>query len=151
MPHPQPSTRTDYAFVAPITTRWSDNDIYGHVRGDRCLHDVAQALHQSIHRPGDMVARYGGEEFAIVMTHTAAEEALQVINNIREQFAKIRHSTESAEFACTFSAGLAVFPQHQSVASLLEASDQALYQAKAQGRNRVCVSAETKKPQTFGV
>lgn len=126
------------------------NDVHGHPVGDRVIKSLAQLLRKRL-RKTDIIGRYGGEEFAIVMTHTAAEEALQVINNIREQFAKIRHSTESAEFACTFSAGLAVFPQHQSVASLLEASDQALYQAKAQGRNRVCVSAETKKPQTFGV
>ena len=115
------------------------NDVYGHPVGDRVIKSLAQLLSKRL-RKTDIIGRYGGEEFAIVMTHTAAEEAIQVINNIREQFAKIRYSTENAEFSCTFSAGLSMFPDYQTVATLLEASDQALYQAKTQGRNRVCVS-----------
>ena len=116
------------------------NDVYGHPVGDRVIKSLAQLLRKRL-RKTDIIGRYGGEEFAIVMTHTAEEQALQVINMIREQFGKIRHSTESAEFFCTFSAGLSMFPNLQSVSTLLEASDQALYQAKAQGRNKVIAYA----------
>ena len=72
-------------FFRPLTIVVSDvdnfkkyNDIYGHVRGDRCLHDVAQALHKSVHRPGDLVARYGGEEFAMILPETTLEAAREV-------------------------------------------------------------------------
>lgn len=116
------------------------NDVYGHPVGDRVIKSLAQLLRKRL-RKTDIIGRYGGEEFAIVMTHTAEEQALQVINMIREQFGKIRQSTESAEFFCTFSAGLSMFPNLQSVSALLEASDQALYQAKAQGRNKVIAYA----------
>ena len=77
-------------FFRPLTIIVSDvdnfkkyNDIYGHVRGDRCLHDVAQALDKSVQRPGDLVARYGGEEFAMILPETTLEAAREVADKYR--------------------------------------------------------------------
>lgn len=114
------------------------NDSYGHPMGDRVIKSLAQLLRKRL-RKTDIIGRYGGEEFAIVMANTPLEEAEKVINMIREQFAKIHHISDVAECSCTFSAGISAFPRYSTVADIIDASDQALYQAKSQGRNQVCL------------
>ncbi len=115
------------------------NDTYGHPMGDRVIKSLSQLLQKRL-RKTDVIGRYGGEEFAVVMSNTSLKEAEKVMNSIREHFEKIRHnSNDSHEFGCTFSAGISAFPFFNSVATVLQASDQALYQAKTQGRNRVCI------------
>lgn len=118
------------------------NDIYGHVRGDRCLHDVAQALHKSVHRPGDLVARYGGEEFAMILPETTLEAAREVAEKCRQavQDLAIEHAVNAHFGVVTISVGVAcVVPsEHMSYGDLIEMADQALYESKERGRN--CVS-----------
>lgn len=135
-------------FFRPLTIIVSDvdnfkkyNDIYGHVRGDRCLHDVAQALHQSIHRPGDMVARYGGEEFAIVLPETTLEAAREVAEKCRQavEDLALEHTGNATYGVVTVSMGVACIVPEDGVnyGDLIEMADQALYESKEKGRNCV--------------
>jgi diguanylate cyclase (GGDEF)-like protein len=118
------------------------NDIYGHVRGDRCLHDVAQALKKSIHRPGDLVARYGGEEFAVLLPETTLEAAREVAEKCRlaVQELAIEHASNANHGVVTISIGVACVVPEDSLhyGDLIEMADQALYESKEHGRN--CVS-----------
>ena len=119
------------------------NDRYGHAHGDRCLTRVAAALQASVLRPADLVARYGGEEFVCVLPDTDLAGAEQLAERMRAgvQALAIAHGTSSATGYVTISVGIAaVTPQtDDSANSLVEAADQALYEAKRSGRNRVCV------------
>lgn len=136
-------------FFRPITIIVSDvdnfkkyNDIYGHVRGDRCLHDVAQALKKSVHRPGDMVARYGGEEFAMILPETTLEAAREVADKCRQavQDLAIEHAGNTGYGVVTISMGVACMVPEEDLhyGDLIEMADQALYESKEKGRN--CVS-----------
>lgn len=136
-------------FFRPLTIVVSDvdnfkkyNDIYGHVRGDRCLHDVAQALHKSIHRPGDLVARYGGEEFAMILPETTLEAAREVAEKCRQsvQDLAIEHAGNAGYGVVTISIGVACMVPEEGLhyGDLIEMADQALYESKEKGRN--CVS-----------
>lgn len=135
-------------FFRPITIIVTDvdnfkkyNDIYGHVRGDRCLHDVAQALNRCIQRPGDLVARYGGEEFSIVLPETTLEAAREVAEKCRQavQDLAIEHTGNGTYGVVTISMGVAcVVPEEGlTYGELIEMADLALYQSKEKGRNRV--------------
>jgi len=119
------------------------NDTYGHVRGDSCLKQIAEAALDVVLRPGDLVARYGGEEFAVILPGTdelgakgVAEEICQAIRNRR-----LPHEG-NAPGIVTVSIGCAtIIPQRgKSAQDLIEAADQALYRAKGRGRNRVIVA-----------
>lgn len=123
------------------------NDIYGHVKGDRCLHDVAQTMAKCIHRPGDMVARYGGEEFAIILPETTLEAAREVAEKCRQavQDARLEHKGNSMYGVVTVSMGVAcVVPEDGlTYGELIEMADQALYESKEKGRNRVTLYRTT--------
>lgn len=136
-------------FFRPLTIIVSDvdnfkkyNDIYGHVRGDRCLHDVAQALQKCIHRPGDVVARYGGEEFAIILPETTLEAAREVADKCRQavQDLAIEHTGNAKYGVVTISMGVACAVPEEGLhyGDLIEMADQALYESKEKGRN--CIS-----------
>jgi diguanylate cyclase (GGDEF)-like protein len=136
-------------FFRPVTIVISDvdnfkkyNDIYGHVRGDRCLHDVAQALQKCIHRPGDLVARYGGEEFSIILPETTLEAAKEVAEKCRMavQNLAIEHTGNANYGVVTISLGIACAVPEDGLhyGDLIEMADQALYESKEKGRN--CVS-----------
>ncbi len=119
------------------------NDHHGHVEGDACLQAVAGALGGSLRRAADMAARFGGEEFTILLPDTENEGALAVAESARQALATLAVGHQGSPFRkVTMSAGVAVMrPQREQSAKLLvEAADQALYQAKAQGRNRVVAS-----------
>jgi diguanylate cyclase (GGDEF)-like protein len=112
------------------------NDSYGHPAGDRVLKSLSQLLQQRLRRT-DIIGRYGGEEFAILFPNTAGAGALHVMNEIRTGFAMVRQRANKTDFSVTFSCGIATFPDYYDAASLNNAADQALYQAKREGRNRV--------------
>ena len=121
------------------------NDFYGHVRGDKCLRQIAQCL-QMLDRPGDLVARYGGEEFVAVMSSTPLEGARHMAERMREQVKALRipHARSTAAAHVTLSLGVASLvpdPRFHPRDLLLRA-DQALYLAKAGGRDRVVVASE---------
>ncbi|MBD2258810.1 diguanylate cyclase [Pseudanabaena sp. FACHB-2040] len=119
------------------------NDTYGHLAGDDCLRAIAQTLSQVLKRPGDLLARYGGEEFAIVLPDTPLEGAIALAENILTAIRQLQIAvTETGPLAqVTVSLGIAsldIIPT-DAPAGLILAADQALYLAKAQGRNRYCL------------
>lgn len=119
------------------------NDTYGHQVGDTCLKIVARKVAASVHRPGDLVARYGGEEFVVLLPETPLDEAQQVAERIRQAVAQLAIPHSSSEVAPVISislgvAGMVPDRQHSSEA-LLQYADRALYGAKSNGRNRVCI------------
>lgn len=119
------------------------NDSYGHQTGDTCLKAVAATLNQGLHRPGDLLARYGGEEFVVVLPCTDREGAYLIAENMRShvEALNLRHAASSVADHVTISLGVASQLPHHSreLDELQVAADQALYQAKREGRNRVVV------------
>lgn len=112
------------------------NDKYGHHIGDRVIKNLSRFLLNKLRRT-DFIGRYGGEEFAIILPDISAENSLKVINRLREDFVKFPHYVQDTQFYTTFSCGLAAFASYGEAASLSRAADQALYEAKRTGRNRV--------------
>jgi diguanylate cyclase (GGDEF)-like protein/PAS domain S-box-containing protein len=123
------------------------NDHYGHLLGDDCLRSVAKAIDQSTRRPSDLAARYGGEEFAVLLPNTDTEGAFFVAESIRKkvQALLIDHAVSPIHPCVTLSLGVSsVIPDYDNNPQmLLEASDSALYDAKREGRNRVCAKLIT--------
>jgi diguanylate cyclase (GGDEF)-like protein len=119
------------------------NDLYGHPAGDDCLIKISHAFKGIPHRPGDLAARYGGEEMVALLPDTDERGAAAIAERIRAaiQALGIVHSANPGGMV-TISAGVAVFRPVQGKKSLdlLQAADEALYNAKAQGRNRVCIA-----------
>jgi diguanylate cyclase (GGDEF)-like protein/PAS domain S-box-containing protein len=119
----------------------SYNDTYGHPHGDSCLKQIAEAALEVVTRPGDLVARIGGEEFAIILPNTRNQGAMQVANAVCEAMRrrKVPHKV-SPYGMMTISIGCAtIIPRvGQQAMELIEKADKALYQAKHDGRNRVC-------------
>jgi diguanylate cyclase (GGDEF)-like protein len=117
------------------------NDHYGHLQGDDCLRRVATALSSLAKRPGDCVARYGGEEFVVVLAHTGVHGAATVAEGLRRQIESLRleHPCSPVANWVTISLGVAsTVPERSGSAELLvTAADQAVYEAKREGRNRV--------------
>lgn len=116
----------------------SINDTYGHLSGDKVLRAVGHLLSEAL-RSTDFTARYGGEEFVVILPQTAEEQASQLAERLRQRIAALRFVHNGETFAITVSIGVASL-QPGALArrrSLLEKADQALYQAKNQGRNRV--------------
>jgi diguanylate cyclase (GGDEF)-like protein len=117
------------------------NDTFGHLAGDGVIKSLSRLLQQRL-RKTDIIGRYGGEEFAVILPGTDTVSAEKVLNQVRESFSYIRHQGDKSEFAATFSGGLAAFPQHHDPIKLNAAADQALYQAKAAGRNRLVIAGQ---------
>ncbi|HMH18614.1 MAG TPA: diguanylate cyclase [Burkholderiales bacterium] len=119
------------------------NDHYGHPAGDECLKRVAAALQSACRRPADLVARYGGEEFALVLPDTELNGAVQVAETVRKavEGLKVAHEHSSAASYVSISAGVAAQLPDMTITAeqLIMAADEALYQAKHLGRNRVVV------------
>jgi diguanylate cyclase (GGDEF)-like protein len=105
------------------------NDTYGHPAGDRLLKEAAAAWRDQL-RTGDLLARIGGEEFALMLVDCDLDAATEVVERLRASMPQSR----------TCSAGLAVRLDGESVESIITRADRALYQAKADGRNRVALA-----------
>ncbi|MCB5191204.1 GGDEF domain-containing protein [Methylobacillus arboreus] len=115
------------------------NDQYGHLKGDKCLKNIAQTLQANMQRPGDFVARFGGEEFVVLLPnstpegcHTVAMKLHAAINKLkiparthRQVTVSIGHATWNAPY------------ENRSISELLVQADLALYTAKSMGRNRI--------------
>jgi len=118
------------------------NDYYGHLRGDECLVAVAQILSDCTQRTSDLIARYGGEEFVALLPDSDLEGALTVAEDCLEAIldAEIAHLNSDVLPCVTISIGIsAMVPIHdKSSTMLIEQADIALYQAKQNGRNRIC-------------
>lgn len=117
------------------------NDSYGHPAGDQVLKQLAQTLQQNLFRATDYLARYGGEEFCVVLTDTSSAKALTIAERLRKEIEDLRIRSDVSKCAevVTVSIGVATFmPSAKMVEmNLIKAADDALYDAKRQGRNRV--------------
>lgn len=117
------------------------NDTYGHLQGDQCLIRIAAIIQQMAERSSDLAARYGGEEFALLLPDTPLDRAIQIAQRVQQTLVnlKIDHGSSQISDRVTVSIGISggipdlISPADQLI---LEA-DQALYQAKSQGRNRI--------------
>lgn len=116
------------------------NDHYGHLEGDHCLQKVAATLKEQVQRPRDLVARFGGEEFAVVLPSIHFDGMKVVADRIRSSLteAAMPHEASDTSDILTVSMGLAWAEpsSSDSMDALIEAADEALYAAKAGGRNR---------------
>lgn len=129
------------------------NDKYGHPRGDIVLKELSQILRRTV-RSYDVPARYGGEEFAVVLPHTNPGQAHEVAERTRK--AVLEHSfpgrSSREKLKLTISVGVASCPQNaKTKTELIDRADQALYLAKSEGRNKVCLSlANSSEPLRVG-
>jgi diguanylate cyclase (GGDEF)-like protein len=117
------------------------NDDYGHQAGDDCLQQVAEAINLAVNRPSDLAARYGGEEFTVVLPNTPSEGAMRVAQLIQSylQTLKLIHPNSKVNPYVTLSMGVSttIPTTTNSLDALIQVADRALYEAKAQGRNRI--------------
>ncbi len=129
------------------------NDHYGHQAGDECLRQIAFALRSCCRRPADMAARYGGEEFALILPDTDLAGAALIGEAAREAVAQLRipHDHSSVGPHVSISAGVAVLSRtiDMTAEQLIKAADEALYQAKDLGRNRIVIAPD--KPRQLRV
>lgn len=121
------------------------NDKHGHPIGDDILKRVATEIQTQL-RQDDLFARYGGEEFVLLLPAIGPEAAEKILGRIRTAVADLDHGLPSGRvLKVTLSAGVASYPRgprkYESPEMLMEAADQALYQAKQNGRNRVVLAA----------
>jgi diguanylate cyclase (GGDEF)-like protein len=123
------------------------NDDHGHIAGDECLQIMATALAAHARRAGDVVARYGGEEFAMLLPDTPPEDAMAIADHIRSNVEVLAYGPNGDE-PMTVSIGVhSLIPYEEGIpASLVQGADDALYQAKRGGRNRVNTAFAQRQP-----
>lgn len=130
------------------------NDQYGHPAGDECLKLVAEHLRQALKRPADMAARYGGEEFAAILPDTDEDGAYLVAEAFRRSLAEAKVPHRASERGIlTASVGVATYMPdnlHRSAAEIIRTADEALYSAKAAGRDRVFGTRVNGKQRRYG-
>jgi len=114
------------------------NDSYGHLAGDKVLSLVAKILAKTT-RNADHVTRYGGEEFAIVLPSTQAEQAARTMDKIRRLICKSPFNYRGEPISISMSFGVCEAQEGDSIESLFSRADVALYKAKENGRNNVCI------------
>lgn len=129
------------------------NDQYGHPAGDVCLKLVAEHLRLALKRPADVAARYGGEEFVAILPDTDEDGAYLVAEAFRRSLAEAKQPHRASERGIlTASVGVATYMPdnlHRSAAEIIRTADEALYSAKAAGRDRVFGTRVTSKQRKY--
>ncbi|MDO4708741.1 MAG: GGDEF domain-containing protein [Pseudomonadota bacterium] len=110
------------------------NDSLGHAKGDHYLRLLAECIRQNI-RNGDIPGRFGGEEFVLLLPDTECQQAANVAERIRQTYQQ-----RAAAAGSTVSIGIACWHRHEEAQNLLGRADQAMYQAKRDGRNCIRTS-----------
>lgn len=108
------------------------NDTYGHLVGDQVLIDIANILKENV-RKSDIVGRWGGEEFLIIVPRTNKEELLEISSKLKDYISNYDYKL-SKQLTASF--GLALYTDN--TATLIKNADDALYQAKSEGKNKIC-------------
>ncbi|WP_417518962.1 diguanylate cyclase domain-containing protein [Marinobacter sp.] len=116
------------------------NDSYGHGTGDMVIKALANQLRHRL-RNTDIIGRYGGEEFVLVLTECSLEKAVEVLESLSQDFARLVFNGGGEEFSVSFSAGVALLNAYSSGDQAIDAADRALYQRKRAGRNGVTVAS----------
>lgn len=114
------------------------NDTHGHDAGDKALTEVASLLSDALRMP-DKVGRYGGEEFLVVLPHTSLAQGRKIAERMRSAVNNWEFDLDDKPVKLTISLGLTQFRKGEDLEQLLSRADQALYEAKNAGRNRVAV------------
>ena len=116
------------------------NDTYGHPQGDMVLYELSQILKNSI-RTCDTAGRYGGEEFSIILPESKLEDSVNLAERIRKEVEQYNFGDVNKVIKCTVSIGVSSYPDPgvKNLEDLINKADRALYNAKAEGRNRVCI------------
>lgn len=117
------------------------NDTYGHLAGRKTVETMG-AVMRDVLRSGDRAGLYGGDEAVVLFPSSSVEEAAVVAEELRTRIASLELERDGERFGVTISQGLAEWPRHGRTAeALIAAADRALYQAKADGRNRVRIAS----------
>ena len=115
------------------------NDTHGHSTGDRALQAFASTVRASV-RDTDVLARWGGEEFVLMMAETGPDDARDLLDRVRQAVETLSIPHTTGVLRLTVSVGLAQHRTGDTIDQTLERADQALYTAKALGRNRVVLA-----------
>jgi diguanylate cyclase (GGDEF)-like protein len=121
------------------------NDRHGHLLGDDVLRSIATLLKENL-RSADVACRWGGEEFLIILSGTGLTAATKVAKELCERIEKSRPEFNGQPIPVTASAGVTTYRKGESCESLIARADALLYQAKAEGRNRVCSEVGASEP-----
>lgn len=112
------------------------NDTYGHAAGDMVIIALSQLLKGRLHK-SDKLGRYGGEEFMLLLRSGSYEQQIQLLDKVRESFCNLVFHHNDAKFQVSFSAGWAKMEDFHDYSQMSQAADQALYQAKREGKNLI--------------
>ncbi|MEE2003374.1 GGDEF domain-containing protein [Alkalimonas sp. MEB108] len=116
------------------------NDQFGHATGDQLLRDFATLCQQQL-RSSDIIGRIGGEEFLAILPHTPADAAAAVLEKLRQGTEQLASKYDADRVTTTVSIGMCAFSGYDSADTLMLSADQALYEAKAKGRNQLQLSS----------
>ena len=116
------------------------NDSYGHPQGDTVLCKISHILRNNV-RVCDTIGRYGGEEFSIILPESKLEDSVSLAERIRKEVEQYNFGDVNKVIKCTASIGVSSYPcpDVKNLEDLINKADKALYNAKAEGRNRVCI------------
>jgi diguanylate cyclase len=124
------------------------NDTYGHKAGDDALDHLVQVVRATL-KPGELVARYGGEEFVILYPNTSVPKAEEALVRLQRDLTKRFFMADNQKLVITFSAGVSRWQSPETMDALIHRADQAMYQAKQTGKNKV-VSVLPPRPDEEG-
>jgi diguanylate cyclase (GGDEF)-like protein len=126
------------------------NDTYGHLSGDIVLKEAASRINRAV-RSYDFVGRYGGEEFMAVLSNCSANELQIVAERVRSTVGETPICVDGTTIRATASIGGAVALHHTNELALMGSADEALYEAKQNGRNRVVIASEKRSDEPIAV
>jgi diguanylate cyclase (GGDEF)-like protein len=121
------------------------NDTYGHPVGDQVIRSLAWLLRGRL-RNTDLIGRYGGEEFILALPDADFVRVVSLIEQIREDFSALPHAHAQGTLRVTFSCGIAALPDYPTASGLIAAADEALLEAKRNGRNRLVLAPTKSQP-----
>jgi len=126
-----------HALILDIDDFKNINDTYGHIAGDKILIFIANILKKTL-RDGDKIFRYGGEEFVLVLNRIDTSHCKKIASRILDLIGKNKLIYKAKSLSVTVSIGPTIFSSGDTPDTLIARADKALYQAKADGKNRIC-------------